>query len=114
MHIENPDDEPDQDGRMSIRLFGPCEDAAGVGCDLFDDPEALHLNTTRWYTSTVRTFDGSIMIIGGTHDETPFFNVDPVNSFEFFPKKDNGGVRDSPFLARTVPANLFPRYARLI
>src|SRR6201999_3467968 len=73
MHIENPDDEPDQDGRMSIRLFGPCEDAAGVGCDLFDNPEVLHLNTTRWYPSSLRIFDGSVMIVGGTHDVTNFF-----------------------------------------
>ena len=109
MHVENPDDEPDQDGRMSIRLFGPCEDAAGVGCELFDDPDALHLNTTRWYPSSVRIFDGSIMIVGGTHDETPFFNVDPVNSFEFFPKKDGGAVRPSNFLEKGLPANLFPR-----
>jgi hypothetical protein len=94
---------------MSIRLFGPCEDPAGVGCELFDNPSALSLNATRWYPSSIRIFDGSIMILGGTHEAVPFFNVDPVNSFEFFPKKDGGAVRDSPFLARTVPANLFPR-----
>jgi hypothetical protein len=49
------------------------------------------------------------MIIGGTHEDTPFYNTDPVNSFEFFPPKDNGVARPSAFLARTVPTNLFPR-----
>ena len=44
------------------------------------------------------------------HEETPFYNTDPVNSFEFFPSKDNNTPRPSPFLARTVPTNLFPRY----
>jgi hypothetical protein len=109
MHIENPGDIPDQDGRMSIRIFEPCEDPAGVGCTVFDDPEALQLNTSRWYPSSLRIFDGSLMVVGGTHDVTPFFNVDPVNSFEFFPKKDGGAVRPSPFLQRAVPVNLFPR-----
>jgi hypothetical protein len=66
------------------------------------------------------------MIVGGTHDKTPFYNVgtilakvvcakllkrnpDPVNSFEFFPKKDGGIPRPSAFLERSLPVNLFPR-----
>jgi hypothetical protein len=49
------------------------------------------------------------MVVGGIHESTPFYNTDPVNSFEFFPKKDGGVPRDSDFLARTVPVNLFPR-----
>jgi hypothetical protein len=35
--------------------------------------------------------------------------TDPVNNFEFFPKKDGGVPRPSEFLARSVPVNLFPR-----
>ena len=107
--IENPQFDPDLDGRMGIRLFGPCEDAAGVNCTLFEDPATLHLSTTRWYTSSIRIFDGSLMVIGGIHESTPFYNTDPVNSFEFFPPKDGGVARNSSFLARSVPANLFPR-----
>ncbi|KAJ3901668.1 glyoxal oxidase precursor [Lentinula edodes] len=100
---------PDADGRMGIRIFEPCADPAGLNCTLFEDPATLHLAANRWYTSAIRIFDGSLMIIGGTHEETPFYNTDPENSFEFFPPKDNGQTRFSPFLARTVPTNLFPR-----
>jgi hypothetical protein len=53
------------------------------------------------------------MIVGGIHERTPFYNVDPVNSFEFFPPKDGGIPRPSEFLARSLPANLFPRYPEI-
>jgi len=94
---------------MGLRLFGPCADPNGVGCTIFEDLDTLHLAETRWYTSSLRIFDGSLMIVGGIHESTPFYNTDPVNSFEFFPKKDGGVPRPSAFLARTVPVNLFPR-----
>jgi len=97
------------DGRMGLRLFGPCADANGVGCTIFEDLDTLHLAETRWYTSTTRIFDGSLMVIGGIHETTNFYNTDPVNSFEFFPKKDGGVPRPSAFLERSLPANLFPR-----
>jgi len=48
--------------------------------------------------------------VGGIHESTPFYKTDPVNSFEFFPPKDDGVPRPSPFLERSLPANLFPRY----
>ncbi|KAJ6605259.1 glyoxal oxidase N-terminus-domain-containing protein [Mycena vulgaris] len=97
------------DGRMGLRLFGPCADVNGVGCTVFEDLENLHLAETRWYTSAIRIFDGSLMIVGGIHEGTPFYNTDPVNSFEFFPKKDGGVPRQSAFLERSLPVNLFPR-----
>lgn len=50
-----------QDGRMSIRLFNPCADPNGTNCTVIDDPATLHLNTTRWYPSSARIFDGSIV-----------------------------------------------------
>jgi hypothetical protein len=46
----------------------------------------------------------------GTHVSAAFYNIDPENSFEFFPPKDGGVVRPSAFLERSLPANLFPRY----
>jgi len=49
------------------------------------------------------------MVLGGIHEGSPFYNIDPVNSFEFFPPKDGGIPRLSDFLALTVPANYFPR-----
>ncbi|KAJ7194737.1 glyoxal oxidase N-terminus-domain-containing protein [Mycena pura] len=97
------------DGRMGLRLFGPCTDPNGVGCTIFEDLDTLHLAETRWYTSSLRIFDGSLMIVGGVHAGVPFYNTDPVNSYEFFPKKDGGVPRPSAFLERTVPVNLFPR-----
>ncbi|KAJ7359137.1 glyoxal oxidase N-terminus-domain-containing protein [Mycena albidolilacea] len=103
------------DGRMGLRLFGPCLDpnGEGEGCTIFEDLDNLKLAETRWYTSTARIFGlDSLMIVGGTHEGTPFYNVDPdpVNSFEFFPKKDGGIPRPSAFLERSLPVNLFPRY----
>ncbi|KAJ7892811.1 glyoxal oxidase N-terminus-domain-containing protein [Mycena olivaceomarginata] len=99
------------DGRMGLRLFGPCLDpnGEGEGCTVFEDLDNLQMAETRWYTSTARIFDGSLMIVGGIHESTPFYNDDPVNNFEFFPKKDGGVPRPSAFLKRSVPVNLFPR-----
>ena len=54
------------------------------------------------------------MIVGGIHERTFFYNVDPVNNFEFFPPKDGGVPRPSEFLARSLPANLFPRYVEIL
>ncbi|KAJ7269900.1 glyoxal oxidase precursor [Mycena rebaudengoi] len=97
-------------GRLrGIRIFEPCAHPNGVGCTLFDDPKTLHLAETRWYTTAIRIFDGSLIVVGGTHVLTPFYNNDPVNSFGFFPKKDGGAPRPSAFLERSLKVNLFPR-----
>ncbi|KAJ7174584.1 glyoxal oxidase N-terminus-domain-containing protein, partial [Mycena filopes] len=97
------------DGRMGVRIWEPCANADGAGCALFDNPDLVHLAETRWYPSSLRIFDGSLMVIGGIHEATAFYNTDPVNSFEFFPSKDGGIPRPSAFLERSLPANLFPR-----
>ncbi|KAF4586520.1 hypothetical protein EYR38_010799 [Pleurotus pulmonarius] len=95
-------------GNQAIRIFEPCLSPTGEDCTLFENLETHHLFERRWYASSIRIFDGSLMIVGGTHVTTPFYNVDPVNSFEFFPKKENA-PRPSPFLERSLPSNLFPR-----
>ncbi|KAF9467904.1 copper radical oxidase [Collybia nuda] len=97
------------DGRMMIRLFEPCTDPSGASCPLIEDAQHLLLAQNRWYPSTLRVFDGSLMVVGGMHDIAHFYNVDPANSFEFFPSKDGGVPRPSAFLERTLPSNLFPR-----
>jgi len=51
------------DGRMAIRLFDPCDEPNGVGCTIFEDPENLHLAETRWYPSSIRIFDGSLVCL---------------------------------------------------
>jgi len=109
--VEDPTTETDYDGRMIIRMFEPCTDPDGVGCKVIEDPENLHLTLPRWYPSSLRISDGSLMVVGGIQGSTPFYNnlTAGANSFEFFPSKDNGLARPSPFLVRTLPANLFPR-----
>ncbi|KZV92674.1 glyoxal oxidase precursor [Exidia glandulosa HHB12029] len=96
-------------GLMGLRIFEPCASPSGRGCTLFENPSTHHLVESRWYPSSIRIFDGSLMIAGGTSVPTWFYNTDPVNTFEFFPPKDKGVPRFSPFLQRTLPANLFPR-----
>ena len=95
-------------GLQAIRLFHPCNDPAGVGCTLFEDPTTLKLLAKRWYTTAIRIFDGSLLVAGGMHVQAVFYNVDPENSFEFFPRKEDA-VRPSAFLEKSLPANLFPR-----
>ncbi|KAI0757976.1 glyoxal oxidase precursor [Fomes fomentarius] len=94
-------------GNQAIRLFEPCESPTGEGCTVFEDPN-LQLLAERWYPSSIRISDGSLLIAGGSHVTAHFFNTDPESSFEFFPRKEET-VRPSPFLARALPANLFPR-----
>ncbi|KAJ6479370.1 glyoxal oxidase N-terminus-domain-containing protein [Mycena vulgaris] len=100
---------PGSDGRMGLRIFEPCASASGEGCTLYDDPDTVHLTENRWYPTTLRIFDGSLMVVGGIHEVTPFYNTDPVNNFEFFPAKDGTIPRPSAFLERSLPSNLFPR-----
>ena len=96
---------------MAIRLFEPCASPVGEGCTVFEDPNLI-LQAKRWYPSAIRIFDGSLLIVGGMHVEAIFYNTDPENSFEFFPRKEDT-VRPSAFLERSLPANLFPRYVAL-
>ncbi|THG97889.1 hypothetical protein EW026_g4195 [Hermanssonia centrifuga] len=80
---------------MGIRIFEPCDDPA----------------EQRWYPSSIRIPDGSLMITGGIHVNTNFYNnlTAAANTIEFFPPKDGGVPRPSAFLKRSLPANLFPR-----
>ncbi|KAJ7185690.1 glyoxal oxidase precursor [Mycena filopes] len=106
--------QPPADGRMGIRLFGPCTSPTGVGagCTVFEDPAHIHLAVTRWYPTGLRIPDGSLMIIGGSNFNT-FYNTGPLaeNSFEFFPSRpgEQGTVRPSQFLLDAEPVNMFPR-----
>ena len=95
-------------GTQAIRLFDPCTSLTGEGCTLFEDPNLI-LIEKRWYPSAARIFDGSLIIVGGMHEEAVFYNIDPASSFEFFPRKEDT-VRPSAFLERSLPTNLFPRY----
>jgi hypothetical protein len=110
--LENPD-APPADGRMGIRLFGPCTSPIGADCTVFEDPAHIHLVVTRWYPTGLRIPDGSLMIIGGSNINT-FYNTGPTaeDSIEFFPSRpgEEGTVRPSQFLLDAEPVNMFPRY----
>ncbi|THU77179.1 hypothetical protein K435DRAFT_702963 [Dendrothele bispora CBS 962.96] len=99
-----------QNGLQAIRLFTPCTDGR---CDIFEDPARLHLTSNRWYPSSVRIDDGSVIIYGGS-TFGGFENGASGNnpSYEFFPPKNingfNGVKIPSPFLSNTLNANHFP------
>ncbi|KAJ7100820.1 glyoxal oxidase precursor [Mycena belliarum] len=109
--LEDPT-QPPADGRLGIRLFGPCTSATGANCTVFEDPAHIHLAVTRWYPTGLRIPDGSLMIIGGSNTNT-FYNTGPTaeDSIEFFPSRpgEEGTVRPSQFLLDAQPVNLFPR-----
>ncbi|KAG8690448.1 hypothetical protein FRC08_010528 [Ceratobasidium sp. 394] len=98
----------DKDGLQSIRLYTPCSDGT---CDIYEDPDRLRTKSPRWYVSTTRIEDGSLMIIGGSVRGV-WINNNSVNNptVEYFPPKRLGshGVVTLPFLKDTLNANLFP------
>ncbi|KAF8205582.1 glyoxal oxidase precursor [Mycena galopus ATCC 62051] len=109
--LENPG-QPPADGRMGIRLFGPCTSPTGENCTVFEDPENIHLAVTRWYPTGLRIPDGSLMVIGGANTNL-FYNTNLTseNSFEFFPSRpgEEGTVIPSQFLEDAEPVNMFAR-----
>nr|GAT51211.1 predicted protein [Mycena chlorophos] len=98
-----------ENGTNAVRIFEPCDTPDGSGCELYDDPAVIHLTVPRWYPSSVRIYDGSLIVVGGSFNFSFFYNTFTENSFEFWPPKDHGAVRDSPFLDRAGPANMFTR-----
>ncbi|KAJ7851497.1 hypothetical protein B0H14DRAFT_2355211 [Mycena olivaceomarginata] len=46
---------------MGLRIFEPCSSPDGEECTLFDNPDLVHLAETRWYPSSLRIFDGSLI-----------------------------------------------------
>ncbi|KAJ7218926.1 glyoxal oxidase N-terminus-domain-containing protein [Mycena rebaudengoi] len=109
--LEQPG-QPPADGRMGIRLFGPCTSPISEDCTVFEDPAHIHLAVTRWYPTGLRIPDGSLMIIGGSNINI-FYNAGPTaeDSIEFFPSRpgEEGTVRPSQFLLDAEPVNMFPK-----
>ena len=48
-------------GIMGIRLFTPSTNSDAA--EVYENPSRLHLSSPRWYASTVRLNDGSLMIL---------------------------------------------------
>ncbi|GAA6047733.1 hypothetical protein JCM3770_001750 [Rhodotorula araucariae] len=94
------------DGLAAIRLFTPCNDDK---CDMYENPERIRLTSRRWYPSTVRLDDGSIMIAGGMVAGGYNNQLATDNpTLEFFPPKGDGLPLYSSFLHDALNSNLFP------
>lgn len=103
----------DVDGTQTIRLFGPCDSDNSPGCEVYENPERIRMASPRWYSTTVRIDDGSVMIIGGSTSGGWMNNASSNNpTYEFYPPKDIHGSKGLPihlpFLEKTLNSNLFP------
>ncbi|KAH7087931.1 glyoxal oxidase N-terminus-domain-containing protein [Auriculariales sp. MPI-PUGE-AT-0066] len=103
-------------GWQGIRLFDPskCSDSAASGsCTLYENPKRLRISEPRWYPTTIKLEDGSMIVMGGTKFGN-FKNTDDTaaNSLEYYPAKNIAGQNGLPvpskFLRDTMYANLFP------
>ena len=76
---------------------------------MYENPSRLRLTSARWYPSTVRLQDGSLLILGGMV-AGGFNNAEATDNptFEFFPPKGNGLQFYSKFLHDALNSNLFP------
>ncbi|KAK7031846.1 copper radical oxidase [Favolaschia claudopus] len=102
-------------GLQGIRLFTPCTNGS---CDVYENPTRIRLSSARWYPSSVRIEDGSIIIFGGSVSGG-FINSAGINnpSYEFYPPKNingfNGLKIPSQFLIDTLNGNHFPNLVAL-
>lgn len=97
-----------QIGYQAIRVLTPslCSDSS---CPIYDNPNRTHTTSKRWYPSTVRLQDGSVMIIGGDTYGALFSIASRNNpTLEFFPPKGNGQAIQSKFFSDALPQPLFP------
>ncbi|KAJ7708660.1 glyoxal oxidase N-terminus-domain-containing protein [Mycena rosella] len=102
-------------GLQGLRLFTPCTNGT---CDVYENPTRIRLSSARWYPSSVRIEDGSIIIFGGSVSGG-FINSAGMNnpSYEFYPPKNingfNGLKIPSKFLTDTLNGNHFPNLVTL-
>ncbi|GAA5854744.1 hypothetical protein JCM9279_007012 [Rhodotorula babjevae] len=95
-----------EDGLAAIRLYTPCDDD---NCQSYENPARIRLTSPRWYPSTVRLTDGSIMIAGGMLNGG--YNAQEATenpTLEFFPPRGDGLPVYSSFLHDALNSNLFP------
>lgn len=96
-------------GWQSIRLFDPSK-CTSSNCPIYDNPNGTHLTANRWYASSVRLPDGSVMIVGGSTKGVLFTPNDKANNptIEYFPPKGEGKAINLPFLQQAQPQATFP------
>lgn len=92
-------------GWDGLRMFTP----GNTGEEVYEDPTRLRLTSKRWYPSTTRLEDGSVIIFGGMTEEG-FNNKPKLNNptIEFWPPKFDGKAVNSQFLIDALNTNLFP------
>jgi hypothetical protein len=103
----------DVNGLQAIRVFEPCDTDDAQGCEMLEDHSRVRMASARWYASTVRLDDGSVMIIGGSTKGGWINNATTNNpTVEYFPPKSINGSNGLPirmqFLVDTLNSNLFP------
>ncbi|GAA5885181.1 hypothetical protein JCM6882_007263 [Rhodosporidiobolus microsporus] len=95
-----------QNGLMAVRLFNPCTNDK---CDVYENPSRIRLTSARWYPSTARLTDGSLLIAGGMV-AGGYNNQESTDNptFEFYPPKGDGLQFYSEFLHDALNSNLYP------
>ncbi|WAR57638.1 hypothetical protein PtB15_8B691 [Puccinia triticina] len=99
----------DTNGLQSIRFYTPCDDGKCV----INEYDNIKLTAARWYPTSARLPDGSVIIVGGS-TEGAFRNSARINNptIEYYPPKSFSFSSKSPiyssFLNRTLITNLFP------
>ncbi|WAR58015.1 hypothetical protein PtB15_5B245 [Puccinia triticina] len=99
----------DTNGLQSIRFYTPCDD----GKCAINEYDNIKLTTARWYPTSARLPDGSVIIVGGS-TEGAFRNSVTINNptIEYYPPKSfafsSKSEIYSPFLNRSLVTNLFP------
>ncbi|GAA6041298.1 hypothetical protein JCM8097_001325 [Rhodosporidiobolus ruineniae] len=93
-------------GLAAIRLFTPCSDN---NCDVYENPSRVRMTSARWYPSTVRLTDGSVLIAGGMI-AGGYNNAESTDNptMEYYPPKGTGLQFYSKFLHDALNSNLFP------
>ncbi|KAJ7141391.1 glyoxal oxidase N-terminus-domain-containing protein [Mycena epipterygia] len=96
---KGPYDDPD--GGKSFRHLVPTDDGE---CDwTLGSP----MTTRRWYPTVETLEDGTAIIIGGCNNGGFVNDAGQDNpTYEFYPSR--GQIINSPFLAETLPINLYP------
>ncbi|GAA5871817.1 hypothetical protein JCM8547_003279, partial [Rhodosporidiobolus lusitaniae] len=93
-------------GLAGIRLFTPCDNDQ---CDVYENHARMRLTSARWYPSTTRLTDGSLLIAGGMI-AGGYNNQESTDNptFEYYPPKGDGLQFYSQFLHDALDSNLYP------
>ncbi|GAA5853453.1 hypothetical protein JCM3766R1_000771 [Sporobolomyces carnicolor] len=95
-----------EDGLEAVRLFTPCSNNK---CDVQEWPSRVRLTSARWYPTSTRLTDGSLIIVGGMIAGGYNNDVSTDNpTLEYYPPKGDGLPIYSSFLHDALKSNLFP------